>query len=223
MSSDVKRRYDAGGRQAKSAETRQRIIDAARTLMLERGYRSTSVAAIASEADVNVDTLYALVGRKPAILREIIEQSISGVDHAVPAEARGYVAAVRAEPDGARKLSIYASAVRHIQARLAPIARVVREAAPSEPSVAALWHEIGERRAANMRSFVRDVAAATPLREGLSVERAADIVWTLNSTDVYLLFTADRGWTPDDFEQWLGDTWRRLLLDVSAPDRTLTT
>lgn len=214
MLSDVKRRYDGAGRGAQSAGTRQRIIDAARTLMLERGYRSTTVADIATEAGVNVDTLYALVGRKPAILREIVEQSISGVDHAVPAEARDYVAAIRAEPDGARKLSIYAAAVRHIQGRLAPIARVIQEAAPSEPSVAALWHDIGERRAENMRSFVGDVAAATPLREDLTVERAADVVWTLNSSDVYLLLTADRGWTPDQYEVWLSDTWRRLLFDA---------
>ncbi len=66
-----------------------------------------------------------------------------------------------------------------------------------------------------MRTFVRDVAEASPLREGLTVDRAADIVWTLNSTDVYLLLTSDRGWTPDEFEGWLADTWQRLLL----PDR----
>ncbi len=127
----VKRRYDASSRKAQSAATRQRIIDAARTLMLQRGYRATSVANIAAKANVNVDTLYALVGRKPTILREIVEQAISGADHAVPAEQRDYVAAIRAEPDAARKLAIYASAVRHTQARLAPIARIIREAAPS--------------------------------------------------------------------------------------------
>lgn len=211
---NVKRRpYDRSGREAASKATRQRIVDAARTLVLERGYRRTSVRDIADAAGVHVDTVYELVGRKPQLLRELLEQAISGEGRAIPdAEAREDVANIRAEPDAVGKLRLYAAAVRRTQHRLAPIVRVVNEASPSEPDVAALWHEITERRAANMRRFVEDVRAAAPLRAGLSVERAADIVWTLNSTDVYLLLTEGRGWTEDEYERWLGDTWVTLLL-----------
>ncbi len=213
MGGPVKRQYDSRGRQAKSAATRHRIVAAARQLMLERGYRRTPVSDIADAAGVNVDTVYALVGRKPLILREIVEQAISGREEAQPtADDRDYVAAIRAEPDARAKLRIYAAATRQIQERLAPVVRAIQEAAPSEPEVGALWHEITERRAANMRTFVSDVAAAAPLRDGLDVERAADIVWTLNSTDVFVLLTVDRGWTVDEYERWLADTWTRLLL-----------
>ena len=206
------RPYDGAKRQAASNEKRQRIIDAARRLMLERGYRRASLADIAAEAGAHVDTVYQLVGRKPQLLREVLEQAISGEARAVPAEERDYVAAIRAEPDAAAKLRTYAGALRHTQQRLAPVVRIVNEAAPSEPEVAALWHEITERRAANMRRFVEDVQEAAPLRPGLTVDRAADIVWTLNSTDVYLLLTDGRGWTPEEYERWLGDTWVTLLL-----------
>jgi hypothetical protein len=130
----------------------------------------------------------------------------------VPAEERDYVAAIRAEPDAGVKLRTYAAAVRATQERLAPVVRIVQEAAPSEPDVAALWHQITERRAENMRRFVEDVQAAAPLRPELTIERAADIVWTLNSTDVYLLVTDGRGWSPEEYERWLGDTWVTLLL-----------
>jgi AcrR family transcriptional regulator len=213
VGSEVKRRsYDAKRRRARSAETRQRIIDAARSLMLTDGYRATSVAAIAARAGVNVDTVYDLVGRKPFIVRELIEQSVSGRDHPVPAEERGYVLAIRAEPDPSRKLAIYAGAVRQTQQRLAPLFRVIREAMPSEPEITAVWNEIAARRAANMRTFITDVNTTGALREDLTVERAADIVWTLNSSDVYLLLTEERGWSPEEFEQWLADSWARLLL-----------
>jgi AcrR family transcriptional regulator len=185
---EVKRRsYDASGRRARSAETRQRIIHAARSLMLTDGYRATSLAGIAASAGVNVDTVYELVGRKPVIVRELIEQAVSGTDHPVPAEERDYVLAIRAEPDPRRKLAIYAAAVRRTQQRLAPLFRVIREAMPSEPEVTAVWNEISARRAANMRTFITDVNTTGALREDLTVERAADIVWTLNSSDVYLL------------------------------------
>lgn len=207
------RSYDPARRQAASRQNRQRIIDVARDLMVEGGYRRTTVAAIATAADVHPDTVYELVGRKPDVLRELVEQAISGESRAVPAAERDYVAAVRAEPTAVGKLRIYAAAMKRIQRRLAPIARVVNEASPSEPVVAALWNEITERRAANMRTFVADVQAAAPLRQDLSLDRAADIVWTLNSTEVYLLLTDGRGWSPEEYEHWLADSWIRLLLD----------
>ena len=71
VGSNVNRPYDSGRRRARSAETRQRIIDAARELVLDVGYRATTVAAIAAKAEVNVDTVYQLVGRKPVLLREL--------------------------------------------------------------------------------------------------------------------------------------------------------
>jgi AcrR family transcriptional regulator len=59
------------------------------------GYAVTTVADIARRARVAVDTVYAAVGRKPALLREVLETAISGSDEAVPAEQRDYVARVR--------------------------------------------------------------------------------------------------------------------------------
>src|ERR1700688_2105361 len=92
----VKRRsYDGGLRQARSAQTRQRIVQAARDLIVENGYRATTVATVAARAGVNVDTIYQLVGRKPQLLRELIEQALSGVDRPVVAEQRDHVKAIR--------------------------------------------------------------------------------------------------------------------------------
>jgi AcrR family transcriptional regulator len=206
------RRYDASSRQAGSAQTRQRILDVARSLFLANGYRATTIAAVADGAGVNADTVYALVGRKPVLLRELIEQAISGTDHPVAAEQRGYVKAIRSEPDPARKLAIYARAVRRIQERMAPLFLALRDASSTEPEAYAVWKSIGERRAANMRLLIRDIRDAGGLRPGLSVNAAADAVWALNSSETYVLLTEDRGWSPRRFERWLADTWCRVLL-----------
>ncbi len=96
------RPYNATGRRASSAGTRRRILEAARACILERGYRNTTVSEVARRAGVNADTVYALVGRKPVILRELIETAISGTGAAVDAEERDYVVAMRAEPDPRR-------------------------------------------------------------------------------------------------------------------------
>jgi AcrR family transcriptional regulator len=206
------RTYDRTGRQAQSRATKQRIIDVARELMVERGYRATTVSEIARRAAVHVDTVYELVGRKPVLLRELIEQALSGTDHAVPAEDRAYVAAIRAEPDPARKLAIYAGATREMQARVAPLFLALRDASATEPEARQVWQALSDRRAANMRKLAQDLQDAGGLRPGLSVDEAADTIWATNSSELYVLLTVERGWTPDRYERWLSDTWRRLLL-----------
>ena len=208
----VKRNYDGRQRRAQSVQTRQRILDAARGLMLEVGYRATTLAAVASRADVNVDTVYELVGRKPVLLRELIEQAISGTDVAVAADDRDYVRAIRAEPDPRRKLAIYARAVREIQQRMAPLFLALKDASSTEPEARAVWDQIGQRRAGNMRDFARDLRAAGGLRHDLSIDEAADVIWATNSSELYVLLTVERGWSPDHFEKWLIDAWQRLLL-----------
>ena len=167
--------------------------------------------AISGEAGVALDTIYAVIGPKPVLFRHLIELAISGQDHPVPAEERDYVRAIRAEPDSRRKLALYAHAVCMIQARLAPLFLVLREAARAEPELAALWGEISQRRAANMRLFAADLAAEG-LRDGMTVDEAADIVWATNAPEFYLLLVEERGWDPERFEQWLADAWSRLLL-----------
>lgn len=213
MTGQVKRTYDAASRRAQSAETRQRIIDAARELMLEVGYRATTIAAVAERAEVNVDTVYQLVGRKPVLLRELIEQAVSGTDRAVVAEERDYVRAILAEPDPVTKLAIYARAVRQTQQRMAPLLLALRDASATEPEARSVWQAISERRAANMRNLARDLRDAGGLRPGLSIDEAADVIWATNSSEFYVLLTVERGWSPHRFERWLADTWCRLLLE----------
>lgn len=212
MGRQVKRNYDTRRRREQSAATRKRILAAAHDLLLEVGYRSATVAEVASRAGVNTDTVYALVGRKPMLLRELIEGAISGTGGAIPAEDRDYVKAIRAEPDPRKKLAIYARAVADIQQRMAPLFIALRDASSTEAEARAVWEDISRRRAANMRKLAEDLRAAGGLRDDLSVEEAADILWAMNSSELYVLLTVERDWSTSQFERWLSDAWRRLLL-----------
>jgi AcrR family transcriptional regulator len=210
MTGPVKRRYDVTGRRQAAACTRAAILDAARELFTERGYAVTPMTAIADRAGVALDTVYASVGRKPALARLLIETAISGTDQAIPAEQRDYVQAIQAAPDASTKIALYAAAVTAIAPRMALVLGILRQAAPGEPELAALWAEIAERRAANMRLFVADLAAVARLR--LDPDEAADVVWATNATELYRLLVDERGWTPQRYQHFLTDTWLRLLL-----------
>jgi hypothetical protein len=170
------------------------------------------MAAIATTAGVALDTVYAAVGRKSTLFRLLIETAISGTDEPVPAQDRDYVAAVRAEPEARRQLELYAQATRTIHGRLAPLLRVLQAAAPADPELAAVWNEIAERRARNMRILVSHLAGTDSLRQDISLEDAADVIWATNSPEFYALLVHERGWDPDHYAHWLADAWRRLLL-----------
>jgi hypothetical protein len=159
---------------------------------------------------VALDTVYASVGRKPELARLLIETAISGTGAAVPAEERDYVLAIQAAADAETKITIYAAAIGRIAARLAPLVAMVQQAAPAEPQLAALWREIAERRAANMRRFVAELATVATLR--VDLDEAADIVWATNAPELYQLLVGQRGWSPDRYEHFLADAWHRLLL-----------
>src|SRR5690349_974292 len=120
-----KREYDSSSRKEAAQLTRQNIIEVARRLFLEKGYAAATMPMIAQTAGVALDTVYATVGKKPALFRLLIEMAISGSAGAVPPEEREYVRAIRAETDAAKKLRIYAAALRSIQQELAPLFRVL--------------------------------------------------------------------------------------------------
>jgi AcrR family transcriptional regulator len=217
MGSTVKRqprrRYDASGRKAAARETRARIVAAARRLFLDRGYAGTRMAEIADEAGVSLETVYASVGTKPSLMRHLVEVALSGTDEPVPALERVSTREIRAEPDPRRKLAMLAKVIRVLNQRVAPLWVVLKEAAAADAELGALAGEFDRRRAGHMRVFVAEALAATgTLRSELSVDTAADVIWATNAPEFFLLLVRDRGWDPGFFEEWLADTWTRVLI-----------
>ena len=208
----TRRRYSSAVRAEQAAATRHAVLEAARALFAEHGYAGTSIAAIAARAGVAVDTVYAAAGRKPALLRELVETSLSGTDQAVPAEQRDYVLRLRAAPSARQKIEIYAAAVSEIGIRLAPIHRALAEASVSDRDCAALRAEIDARRANNMRLLAADLRATGELRHDLTDDEIADIVWSMNAPEYRALLVGARGWSAERFGTWLADAWTRLLL-----------
>ena len=216
MDRPVKRRpYNSTRRRAAAQHTRRAILDVAAKLFIEHGYVATTMAAIADAAGVALDTVYASVGPKPALFRLLIETAISGTDEPVPALERDEVRIVRAERDPNRKLELYAGVVRRVQGRLAPLFRVLQAAAASDPGLRALWREISERRASNMRLLAQELVERGGLRPEISIEEAADVIWATSSSELYALLVLERAWDPERFEHWLAASWKRLLLPAT--------
>jgi AcrR family transcriptional regulator len=214
--SNSKRRYSSTRRQAQASETRRQIVAAAGKLFAELGYTGTTIDDIAREAGIAVQTVYAHFGSKRAILTRLVEVSVGGDEAPVPILERPEPQAVRHEPDQQRQLRLFAHGIGEIMARMSPIFEIMRTAAKTEPEIAELLQQLLEERLQNLTRFAGWVAANGSLRGDLNVAAAGETIWLLTSAEVYRLLTVDRGWTREQYAQWLGATLVTLLLPPQA-------
>jgi AcrR family transcriptional regulator len=213
MSGDVKGKSAGAGRRAEQARaTRGRIVDGARELFLRDGYAATTLDQIAAQAGVAVQTVYFHFGNKRTILKEIMDVLAVGDDEPVPLLERPWVRQFRDEADGRRALEIWLGNARVIFGRVAPMMKIVRDAAGADPEMAAQWETSAQQRLTAQCVLVRLLADKQALRAGLSVDEAADIAYTLISPEVYHVLTAQRGWTPAHWERWITDTLANTIL-----------
>ncbi len=199
-------------RRERARATRERVLDAARALFVQRGFVGTTIDAIAERADVSPETVYASFGTKRAVLAELVDVSIAGGVDAPPIFEQEWVRELREEPDPRRRLAILASNGRAILERRADIDEVVRGAASAEPELAALRDRGKAERFAGQRELLRIVVGPAGLRPGLDFAATADVLYAIGSPDMYRLLVVDRGWSSDRFERWYTDTLERLLL-----------
>ena len=109
-----RRTYSSPLRASQSLATRHRVLVAAWELFTTRGFAATTVGRVAARAEVSVDTLYSTVGRKPDLLRAVVESAISGTDETVPAEQRDYVNHMRAASGATVPVTFTLDAARHV-------------------------------------------------------------------------------------------------------------
>ncbi len=194
---------DARGGQARTRLARGAIVAAARKLFLEAGYPATTIEAISNRSDVPPATIYRLFGSKLGILKALVDVSIAGDDEPLPVLDRPTARALLAEPDPRKQLAGFARVCREINARTAPLNRILVSAAEAEPEAAALVGQYAAQRQQGQSHIARSLARAGVLRPNLRQRDAADIIHVLMSPEVYRLLVTERGWSPQRYEEWL--------------------
>jgi AcrR family transcriptional regulator len=207
-----KRIYDSSLRKQQAGQTRTRILDAAQSLFADRGYPPTTVEAIAAAAGVAVDTVYAAFGSKRGVLQALLNVRVGGDEAELDLLARAGPQAVQREPDQRAQLAAFAADVSGILERARPVDDIIRGAAAVDADIAALRNEAQAYRYRNMRQLASWLAAKGPLRDGLSEDEAAAIMWTMTSPEVHGLLRVARGWSAERYSTWLAQSLDRILL-----------
>ena len=198
---------------AKQAEvTRKAVLDAARDLFIAQGSGATTIDQIAARAGVSKPTVFTAVGNKQTVLSAVRDVAIAGDDEKIAVADRPLAQRIRTEPDQHRALALLVELVTQMSARYAQIDDVLRGAAHSgEPELRELWQRAEDQRLFGARMWVAALVDKGPLRGGIDVDRAVDLMWLYMSPDLYYKLVHMRGWPPQRFRQWLAEALGGLL------------
>src|SRR4051794_15384241 len=182
-------------------ETRARIVDAATRLFAEQGYVDTTMAAIAADAGVAVQTLYLSFGSKGAILKAAHDIAVAGDDEPIPVLDRPWVAEMQGETDGPAALAIALANTLVILERVAPIFGVI-QAAAADPDVASQLAENKEGRRLNLQAVADELATKPGFASSMTPADASDVLYAVISEEVHRLLVIDREWPVERWRAW---------------------
>ena len=211
MAPAVKRPYDNSRRQAQVRATRLRIIEAAKALFVAHGYPATTLEAIADAADTSLPTLYRLFSSKPALLKAVLDVSFGGDDQPIAFGDRPDVQAARSETDPEALITAFARVGRDFMMRSSAIMRVLATASAVDPDAAQLMEEIRRQRHTGQSRIVAALSALGALDPDLEFSDAVDITYAAFSPEVHHILTVERGWTAEQYEQWLARSLGALV------------
>jgi AcrR family transcriptional regulator len=188
------------------------MVESAYRLMSTRGYAQTTMAAIAGEAGVAVQTLYFTFHNKPAVMRAAFEFAVHGDHLPMSPHRRPWFEAMRAEPDCETALGMFVDSTTEILHRVMPLASVFTSMG-DEPEIAT-FHAFSERlRRDGFRAVIEVLAAKKALRRGLDVDDATAILLVLVGSDVYRSMLADNGWPEAKWRSWVIQTILEALFE----------
>jgi AcrR family transcriptional regulator len=180
------------------------VVAAATELFVTKGWAATNMREVATAAGVALETVYSHFSSKPGLLRAVADAAVMGDDEPLPLAQRTEFLALG---QGRRSARIRAAArlLTGIQARISPIARVLREAAPADAAIAELLRTTREEQRVDMEAALELIIGRRPT----AVER--DGLWAMASPEVYLLLVDASGWTPQQYEEWCAQTMERVI------------
>ena len=203
MTRAVNRRYDNSRREAQVRATRLRIVEAAKTLFIDRGYPATTLEAIADAADTSLPTLYRQFSSKPALLKVVLDFSFGGDDEPIPFGDRPEVDKARSESDPVALVRAFAQIAREFMERSSAIMYVLATAAQVDAEAGQLMEEIRRQRHTGQSRIVDALCALDAVDTSLEYRDAVDLIYVALSPDVHRILTVERDWSADRYEQWV--------------------
>ena len=208
-----RRGYDSRSRQEQARRTRDAVLGFARARFLADGYATTTMASIAEDAGVSVDTVHKAFGGKAGLVKAIYQRSLDGVGP-VAAPRRSDLMQ-RDETDPRLIVHRWGTLTTEVAPLVAPVHLLVRDAAATDPEMAALLRDSDDQRRERMRHNARTLVDRGHLAPGVTLEDATDVMWTYSSPELYELLVLRCGWDLTRYGRFIGRALAEALLPLS--------
>jgi AcrR family transcriptional regulator len=205
-----KRAYQSAIRQKQADETRARIATAARKLLEDHGYAGMTIEAVAQKAGVAAATVYAIFGSKTGILLEVLNRARFGESY------QDLVREAFQTLDPRERIKFPARIARRIYESEHAVLDLLRGAGAVAPVLAQRESEGECMRYEAQQGMIQYLVQTRSLRAELDEKRGRDILWALTSRDMYRMLVRDRGWTADEYEDWLANLLVATLIEPGA-------
>ena len=170
-----------------------------------------TIDAIAQQAQVSAQSVYAIFKSKTGILIELLDESMFGPEY------EEVVRQTLKASDPKARLRLAAGVAKQIRSAQSAAFDLMRGSGVIAPELAKLEQQrerLRYEKEEGMITFLRDRGR---LRPGLNHKTARDIFWMLTGGDVYRMLVCERGWSPEEYQNWLADTLVHLLLAPGKP------
>lgn len=200
------RRYTSTRRARQAAQTRSDVLLVAVRLFGRDGWTKTTLAAIAEEAGVAVETIYSGFGSKKALLKAAMDVAIVGDAEPVALLERDQATQILQLPPAELLRQAVAMQAEFYSSRVAGMWATMLEAAAGDDEIATWCLEQEQRRRETAAVFL-ERAAGRPLDPTL-----LDLAWAVISPEMYTKLTTERGWSRTTWEQAMTDILTRLVI-----------
>lgn len=209
MEKHTARKYSSPIRERQANQTRTNILDATQRLFLERGYAKTTVEAIAQEAGVAKQTVYAVFRSKNGIVAELLDRAVF-TERVFELHDRSLETANIHEA-----LKLTAQLVLQVHESQSPVFDLLRGAGMLDPQLARVQNDLRCVNRDRQENHVRFLLRGRRLKEGIDMGMALDVFWCLTSRDLYRMLVQERGWSGETYANWLYEMLANSLLHVS--------
>lgn len=178
-------------------------MSAAQELFEQRGYRPTTIGAVAERAGVSPESIYKGFGTKAALVKAVFDFVLAGDDDQLAIAQRSDADAVRAEPDVRRKIELYVGSMTTRQHRSAKVQILIRDGRHGDQTLEALWGRLQEERLTGMTMLGGHLLESGQLRKGIELAEVRDVLWTFVAVELYELLVLGRGWSLERYAEWI--------------------
>jgi len=210
MSKTKKRPYRSESRNAQAAQTKKRILESAKNLFESEGFECATIEKIAQAANVAIPTVYSLFQSKRGVLRALM-------DVVFPKDQFEALVEKSKEATTPEERLLYSAKIaRQIYDAERTQMELFRGASVLSPEFKELEKEREMRRHERQEVTINAMAKENSLAQGMSVNRARDILWVFTGRDIYRMLVIEQGWTPEEYEKWLNQLLVNTLIKRSS-------